>query len=375
MSSTSTRVVLKTKKLKDNRLSYFLHFYNPVSKKRHKEYLGLYLFPKPKDAFQKEHNSEIKRLANSIYSKRVLEIQEGKFGFIPKYKLEITLLDYYESLVERKKNETSESNYSNWLSSFKHLKQFTREDLKLSDVDEEFMNSYRQFLLTEKLNRGTRQLSQNAACSYFNKFKAAFNDAYNNKMIIDNPSTRVRSIKQGETKREFLTEEEIKRLFKTECRDPRIKKAFLFGVLTGMRFGDITQLLWKDLQHSSEQGWFIRFQQQKTKNYETLPVNDQVIDLIGTQGPKDERIFKGVKYSAHNNHLLLYWVKDAGIEKHITFHSSRHTHACLLLDKGVDIYTVSKMLGHREIKTTSIYLKVLDKNKTKAAQSIPDFSV
>lgn len=375
MSSNGIKVQLKTKKLRDNRLSFFLHLYNPTSRKRRKEYLGLYLFSKPKDVFQKEHNSEMKRLANSIYAKRVLEIQEGKFGFIPKYKLEVTLLSYFDDLLGRKKKETSESNFSNWKSTIKHLKNFTRDDLKLSDVDEEFMTSFRQYLMNENCNRGVRKLSQNAASSYFNKFKAGFNDAFNNKMIIDNPSTRVRSIKPGETKREFLTEEEIKLLFKTDCRDPRIKKVFLFGILTGMRFGDVTQLLWSDLQHSSEQGWFIRFQQQKTKNHETLPLNDQVIDLIGTEGPSDERIFKGVKYSAHNNHLLLYWVKDAGINKHITFHSSRHTHACLLLDKGVDIYTVSKMLGHREIKTTSIYLKVLDKNKTKAIKTIPDFSV
>lgn len=71
MSSSGIKVQLKTKKLKDNRLSFFLHFYNPTSRKRRKEYLGLYLFIKPKDIFQKEQNSEIKKLANSIYAKRV----------------------------------------------------------------------------------------------------------------------------------------------------------------------------------------------------------------------------------------------------------------------------------------------------------------
>ncbi|MEP1093537.1 MAG: site-specific integrase [Cyclobacteriaceae bacterium] len=374
MSSKSIQVNLRTKLLKDKRLSYYLHFYNPATRKRRKEYLGLYLFSKPKDEFQKEHNSEINRLANSIYAKKVLEIQEGKFGFIPKHKLEITLLSYFESLLEKKQLTTSESNFSNWKSTFKHLRHFTRDDLKLTDIDEEWITSFREFLLTENLNRSVRKLSQNAASSYFNKFKAAMNEAYNNKMILDNPSTRVKSIKPGETKREFLTEDEIKLLFQADCRDPRIKKVFLFGILTGMRFSDTTQLLWSDLQYSSESGWFVRFKQQKTKNHETLPLNDQVIDLLGDKGLDDERIFKGVKYSAHNNHILLSWVKDAGIKKHITFHSSRHTHACLLLDKGVDIYTVSKMLGHREVKTTSIYLKVLDKNKAKAASLLPSFS-
>ncbi len=374
MSSKGIKVNLRTKQLKDKRHSYYLHYYNPITRKRRKEYLGLYIYNKPKDEFQKEHNEEIKRLANSIYAKRVLAIQEGKFGFIPKEKLDISLLSYFETILEQKKRSTSESNYSNWKSTFKHLKHFTRDDIKLIDVDEEWMNSFRDFLQTENLNRGVRKLSQNAASSYFNKFKAAMNEAFNNKLILDNPSTRVRSIKPGETKREFLTEDEIKLLFRTDCKDPRIKKVFLFGILTGLRFSDATQLLWSDLQYSSESGWFIRFQQQKTKGHETLPINDQVINLLGEKGPDEERIFKGVKYSAHNNHILLSWVKDAGIKKHITFHSSRHTHACLLLDKGIDIYTVSKMLGHREIKTTSIYLKVMDKNKAKAAQALPSFS-
>ena len=137
--SSSIQVNLKTKKLKDNRLSYFLHFYNPSTRKRRKEYLGLYLFLKPQDEFQKEHNSEIKRLANSIYSKKVLEIQEGKFGFIPKYKLEITLLSYFETLLDQKMKMTSKSNYSNWKSTYKHLKQFTSDDLKLSDINEEYL--------------------------------------------------------------------------------------------------------------------------------------------------------------------------------------------------------------------------------------------
>ena len=61
----------------------------------------------------------------------------------------------------------------------------------------------------------------------------------------------------------------------------------------------------------------------------------------------------------------------AGIKKHITFHSGRHTFAVMMLDLGTDIYTVSKLLGHREIGTTQIYAKVLDKNKQAAVAKIP----
>ncbi len=61
----------------------------------------------------------------------------------------------------------------------------------------------------------------------------------------------------------------------------------------------------------------------------------------------------------------------AGISKHITFHSTRHTNAVLLLENGADIYTVSKLLGHREIRTTEIYAKIIDNKMKEAANLIP----
>tara|TARA_R110002050_G_scaffold246651_5_gene384446 strand:+ start:3959 stop:4186 length:228 start_codon:yes stop_codon:yes gene_type:complete len=68
---------------------------------------------------------------------------------------------------------------------------------------------------------------------------------------------------------------------------------------------------------------------------------------------------------------LLRWCKVAGISKHITFHSTRHTNAVLLLENGADIYTVSKLLGHREIRTTEIYAKIIDNKMKEAANLIP----
>lgn len=66
-------------------------------------------------------------------------------------------------------------------------------------------------------------------------------------------------------------------------------------------------------------------------------------------------------------------MKAAGIDKHITFHCGRHTFAVMMLDLGVDLYTVSKLLGHKSIETTQVYAKILDKNKQSAVDRIPDF--
>jgi len=186
-------------------------------------------------------------------------------------------------------------------------------------------------------------------------------------------SLKIKSIKPVESHREFLTEEEIQKLFKTDCKLPIIKRAFLFGCLTGLRFSDIVNLEWKDVHQSKDNGWYIRFQQQKTNGSETLHITDQARELMGIKSKPSDRVFKGLKYSAQVNKVLNQWVMEAGITKSISFHCSRHSHAVLLLSKGVDIFTVSKILGHRDIKTTLIYAKVLDTQKIDAVKKIPIF--
>ena len=71
------------------------------------------------------------------------------------------------------------------------------------------------------------------------------------------------------------------------------------------------------------------------------------------------------------NSIIQKWVYKAGINKKITFHCGRHTFAVMMLDLGADLYTVSKLLGHKLIGTTQIYAKVLDKNKQAAVSRIP----
>jgi integrase len=368
---------LRTNKLKDGRLSFYLLYYDPANRARHKEYLGLYNFSKPKTSLEKEHNRETKTLAESVQAKKLLALQESKFGFDSKRKQEVPLLTYFEALVEKRKS--SNINYSTWRSTLVILKKFASNDLKnnpnVSNINSAYILKFKEYLLGEKLKSTKTRLSQNSASSYFNIFKTAIKEAYNSKLIKNNPLVGIKSIRPAETRREFLTEEEIQRLFKTECQIPVIKQAFLFGVLTGLRFSDINNLHWQDLQFSETHGWFIRFTQRKTKKTETLHITNQTRELLGEQTAAEDKVFKGLKYSAHNNHLLDRWVMNAGISKHITFHSSRHTHACLLLSKGVDIYTVSKILGHRELKTTQIYAKVLDTQKIDAIKKIPVFEI
>ena len=92
---------------------------------------------------------------------------------------------------------------------------------------------------------------------------------------------------------------------------------------------------------------------------------------MGERGNPDDYVFTDIHAPSCTNSTIKLWVAKAGINKDITFHCARHTFATMMLDLGTDIYTVSKLLGHRLLSTTQIYAKVLDKNKQQAVANIP----
>jgi len=149
-----------------------------------------------------------------------------------------------------------------------------------------------------------------------------------------------------------------------------LKQASLFSALTGLRWSDIINLKWGDIHHSAEHGYYIRFVQQKTKGAETLYIPDQAYEQLGEKQRAEEPVFKGLKYSDYISLQISRWALRAGITKKLTFHCFRHTYATLQLTMGTDIYTVSKLLGHRNVKTTEIYTKVIDQKKIEAAKRI-----
>jgi len=105
----------------------------------------------------------------------------------------------------------------------------------------------------------------------------------------------------------------------------------------------------------------------KTKTDAVLPLSDEALALCGERS--EGQVFAGLTKSV----LPLYlkkWIKDAGITKHITFHSFRHTYATLLVASGTDLYTVSKMLTHSNVGTTQIYAEVVNDLKRKASEQI-----
>jgi integrase len=168
----------------------------------------------------------------------------------------------------------------------------------------------------------------------------------------------------------YLTIDEVKLLAATDCDYPAVKTAFLFSCLTGLRRSDILNLRWGDVH---QQGEFTRiiFRQKKTSGQEYLDISPQAVELMGERKTASEHVFAWFMTPDATNHALAVWCAKAGINKKISFHCGRHTFAVMMLDLGTDIYTTSKLLGHRDLSTTQIYAKVLDKNKQQAVANIP----
>jgi len=142
-----------------------------------------------------------------------------------------------------------------------------------------------------------------------------------------------------------------------------------FSCLTGLRFSDIEKLTWSEIQKDVAGDAVIRFRQKKTKGFETMPLNEETFELIGSPGESSEKVFKTLKYK-DTQAPLKKWLKDAGINRNITFHCFRHTYATLQLEADTDIYTIQKMLGHKKIETTQIYTHLLDKKKKDTTNKI-----
>lgn len=375
----TTKVTLRQKKISKGRQSLYLDFYPAIphpetGEPTRREFLGLYLFDKAKNPIDKQHNKETLQLAEQIRQKRENHLNKPEvYTGYEKEQLKIrergeqNFVEYFKTLANKRKA----SNHDNWVSAYNYLETFTNGNLKFADLNEKFCNEFKEYLLTTKSNKSSKTtLAQNSAVSYFNKLKATLKQAYKDGYLQSDLNAKIEPIKQAETRRNFLTIEELNSLVKTECNNPLLKRAALFSALTGLRFSDIKNLVWGEIHHSVENGYSIQFTQQKTKGVEVLPISEQAYSLLGERKEPTDKVFEGLTYSAYENKHLYQWIGAAGITKNITFHCFRHTFATLQLSHGTDIYTVSKMLGHRELKTTQIYAKIVDDTKRKAANRI-----
>ena len=368
------------KQTKSGSISLFLEIYKgttttqegKIKNLRDYEYLNLYLIDKPKTPIDKQHNKDTLQLAESIKAKRELEIKNGFYGFTNEFNQSTNFIDYFTALMEKRKD--SDGNYGNWDSSLKHLKKFAGTKVSFREIDQTFCENFRDYLKTKARKSNGQPLSSSSVSSYFNKFRACLKEAVRKKIILSNPAIDVTNPKVIESKREYLTIDELKAIVKAECRYDVLKRAFIFSCLTGLRWSDINNLKWSEVQNTNE-GWRITFHQQKTKGLQYLDISEQARGYLGEQSNADDKVFTGLRYSSYMNVELTKWVMRAGITKDITFHCARHTFAVLQMTLGAELFTLQKLLGHSDIKTTQIYAKIIDEKRREAVNKIPDITL
>jgi len=364
------KVTIRKRAVTKGRSALYLDYYPPLpnpdtGKLTRREFLRVYLFDKPKSELERQHNRETQKLADHVRATRQLEIQNHEFGFLSDERRNGSFNEFFRQMAAKKAG----SNSDNWNMALRYFIDYAGEHFRFSDLTELFCEDYRDHMLTgPALGERGKSISTNTAVSYFGKFRSVLKKAYKGGLISKNYYELTPAIKDEETHREFLTIEEFQRLARTDATNGLIKRAALFSGLTGLRFSDIETLMWSEIRGEAD-NYYIQFRQEKTAGAEVLPISNTAHSLLGTGTCLPEKVFKGLRYSQVKL-VLLKWLAKAGISKNITFHSFRHTYATLQLAAGTDIFTVSKMLGHRNVKTTQIYTKVIDSKKKEAADKI-----
>lgn len=316
-----------------------------------------------------------------IYADKVREIRQREFDNAFLYtdtdseqaqqlaRSRYNFLEYFSEMEKKRHAQFSEAISTTWNRVYENFKIFINGDsIPFSKIDLKLIEEFRLYLLSAK--RGgfkTGTISPNTASTYFSVFKAVLKQAFIDGYLTIDLSAKAKSIQGRESRREYLTVEELNTLARTPF-DPIVKRAALFSALTGLRHSDIQKLKWAEIEEFNG-GYRLNFTQQKTKGVEYMPISKQAYQLCGERKDDELLVFAGLPDPSWISKPLERWIKQAGITKHITFHCFRHTFATLQLASGTDIYTVSKLLGHTNVKTTQIYAKVVDEKKEKATEA------
>lgn len=356
MKKAKEPVKVRLKPLQNGGFSIYLDIYN--NGERCYEFLRLYLIPERTKA-DKERNNHTMQLANAIKAQRIVDIQNDNFGF-QHGKMKVGFFDYARKAV---------NNYGIGKNFLFHAGNYEkRKNILVADITPSWCNGFKEYL--DNYMGIRNHLAPNTKATIYAKLRGVLENAKKEGIIRINPAVVVKNFKKEESKRLYLTSEELKQLIATPFDYEDLRRLFLFSCLTGLRSSDIRKLRWSDV---IEQEGYTRliFRQKKTHGQEYTDINEQAVMLMGERKNGNELIFPHVPCESYVNKLLQQWVYKAGIVKKISFHCARHTFAVMMLERGADIYVVSKLLGHRDLATTQVYAKIVDQSKRKAVNLLP----
>jgi len=309
----------------------------------------------PRNAEERQDKKDKKEMIRKMVAKMQLDSLYTDFMLDNGFELGKNFFEYATEFMERKAPISEIRTYRAVTNSFK--KWCGKENLPCGSITETMMIEFKDHL--ESKHNGI------SAHNYFKKLKRIFKEATTAKYFKVNPAESIINKKSKTAEKDTLTMSDIKTLVTTACPNLEVKNAFLFCCLTGLRFCDVKLLKWSNIKDGC-----MDIVQTKTKERLLIQLRTDTLKLMGEPKTANHLIFNLPTHTGCLKHLK-QWVKNAEIEKHITWHCARHSYATNLLEQEVDILTVSKLLGHKSILQTQTYLRVSDLKKLSAINIIP----
>lgn len=383
---------LLKKELSDGNFALYLDYYmgrfNVVDEEtgevkskvqRKREYLHLTLLATPRTPIERAQNKETLALAQKIRFEREQEFKESTLGYRLKKERNINFLDYFQSYIDSytKKDirmvQIALNRFKDFLKATPEYKKFART-IKPEQLDKDMMVAFTEYLQSRSVGEGAKSIYQ--------RFKKVIKYAIEHEVMLKDPCKGVViKIDEEILSKAVLSQDEIKQLIAThyENENPNIQRAFIFCLYCGLRFCDVKDLTFANVDYANK---LLSFEQNKTKGHSAtsgvvIPLNDGILKLIGTPAsPENETdlIFPLPSYEACLK-ALGRWVKRAGINKHISWHCARHSFAVNILNNGANIKTVASLLGHSGLKHTEKYTRAIDSLKQEAINSLPQLDI
>ena len=357
---------LRMKELADGSKSLYLDMYRDG--KRTYEYLKMYIIPET-DHYARNQNQMTMAAANAIKSKRIIQLTSGEAGIANREKFYLlNWMDIYkENQEKRGKKDGNQIKVT-----IRILKDFAGEWVTMDQIDKAFCQDYLDYLQTQYRPKGKR-VSNFTLHTYYRILNGALNAAVRAEIIKTHPFTKINTsdkIRLPESKRSYMTIEEVRALIATPMKNEAVKRAYLFSCFCGLRISDITGLKWKDVFVDRGQ-YRLAISMQKTKEPIYLPLSPEALKWMPERGEKtsEDHVFD-LPSPSMINLLLKPWAKAAGIDKRFSFHTARHTFATMMLTLGADLYTTSKLLGHADVKMTQVYAKIINQKKDDAVNLV-----
>lgn len=345
---------------------------------RHREYLKLYLWSSPRNREERQLNKDTLELAKQIRFERAQKLLDSIEGYRLKKDRDINFLNYFQSYIESytKKDirvvELALRRFKEFLAESKEYYNYS-DYIRPNQIDRDMMEKFVDFLNGKCHGEGAK--------TAFSRFKKVIRYAMDEGVIVKDPCRHVTiRVDEGIIKKDVLSMEEIVQLLSTHYpgENPDIRRAFALSLYTGMRWCDVRDLTFADIDYSNR---LLRYEQNKTKGRSAssgvmIPLNDGLLRLIGEPDGKD-RNSPVFPLPSHTMCLkaLRHWVCKAGINKHITWHCARHSFALNILNNGANIKTVASLLGHSGLKNTEKYVRAVDALKEAAINSLPELEI